>query len=189
LERPAGLELSDDLLRAEVLLVGIGADEVEVELVGEGFGEEVTATGERFQIEELIFDEAVDGFDIALEGVGGGRDADMLAVAESGGEAGGMAAAIVSTDELGAVVGLPDEIAEGDAATLEVLLNAGGEDGTGGRGPALGKGPKQQAAADFAGGVLDGGEIKDLGLGPVAGDIVEVPWCRRRSAERRARWP
>jgi hypothetical protein len=33
------------------------------------------------EIEELIFDEAVDGFDIALEGVSGGRDADVLAVA------------------------------------------------------------------------------------------------------------
>jgi hypothetical protein len=81
LERPAGLELFDDLPRAEVLLVGIGADEVEVELVGEGFGEEVASAGEGFKVEELIFDEAVDGFDIALKGVGHRRDADVLAVA------------------------------------------------------------------------------------------------------------
>jgi hypothetical protein len=75
------LELLDDLPGAEVLLVGVGADEVEVELVGEGFDEEVAASGERFEIEEVIFDEAVDGFDIALEDVSGRRNADTLAVA------------------------------------------------------------------------------------------------------------
>ena len=154
--------------------MGVGAGEVEVELVGEGFGEEIAAAGERFQVEELIFDEAMDGFDIALEGGSGGRNADMLAVAESGGEASGVATAIVTADELGAVVGLPDQIAEGNAATFEVLLNAGGEDGTGGRGTALGKGPEQQAAAYLAGGVFDGREIEGPGLRPVAGDIVEV---------------
>ena len=106
------MELLDDLPGAEVLFVGIGADEVEVELVGEGFGEEIAAAGERFQVEELIFDEAMDGFDIALESGSGGRNADMLAVAESGGEASGVATAIMTADELGAVVGLPDEIAQ-----------------------------------------------------------------------------
>jgi hypothetical protein len=50
-------------------------------LIGEGFGEEVAATRERFQVEELTFDEAVNGFDIALEGASGGRNADMLTVA------------------------------------------------------------------------------------------------------------
>jgi hypothetical protein len=81
LERPAGLEALDDLPGAEVLFVGVGTDEVEVELVGEGFGEEVSAPRKRFQIEELVFDEAVNGFDIALEGMSGGRDANVLTVA------------------------------------------------------------------------------------------------------------
>lgn len=85
-----------------------------------------------------------------------------------------MAAAIVAADELGTVVGLPDEIAKGDATTIEVLLNAGGKDGAGGRRTALSKGPEQQAAAHLAGGVFDGGEIEGLGLRPVAGDIVEI---------------
>jgi hypothetical protein len=80
----------------------------------------------------------------------------------------------MTADELGTVVGLPDEIAERDAATREMLLNAGGEDGAGGNGTTLGKGPEQQAAAHLASGVLDGGQIEGLGLGPVAGDIVEV---------------
>jgi hypothetical protein len=81
LERPAGLEMLDDLPGAEVLFVGVGANEIEVELVGESFGEEIAASGEGLEIEELIFDEAMDGFDVALEGVSGGRNADMLAVA------------------------------------------------------------------------------------------------------------
>ena len=81
MERPTRLELLDDLPGAEVLFVGIGTNEVEVELVGKGFGEEVAATVERFQVEELIFDEAVNGFDIALEGVSSGRNANVLAVA------------------------------------------------------------------------------------------------------------
>ncbi len=59
----------------------VGTDQVEVELVGKGFGEEVAPTVERFQVKELIFDEAVNGFHIALEGVSGGRDANVLAVA------------------------------------------------------------------------------------------------------------
>jgi hypothetical protein len=74
LERPTRLEALDDLPGAEVLFVGVGADEVEIQLVGEGFGEEVAAAREGFQVEELIFDEAVNGFDIALEGVSGGKE-------------------------------------------------------------------------------------------------------------------
>lgn len=73
MERPAGLEWLDDLPGAEVLFVGIGTDEVEVELVGKGFGEKVSAAGERFEVEELIFDEAVNGFHVALKGVRGMR--------------------------------------------------------------------------------------------------------------------
>jgi hypothetical protein len=82
--------------------------------------------------------------------------------------------AIVAADELGTVVGLPDQIAQRDAATFEVLLNAGGEDGTGGGRAVLGKSPEQQTAAHLARRVFDDGQIEGLGLGPVAGDIVEI---------------
>jgi hypothetical protein len=82
--------------------------------------------------------------------------------------------AIVTANELGAMVGLPNQVAERDAAPVQVLLNAGGEDGAGGSRTALGKGPEQQAAAHVAGGVLDGGEIESLGLEPVVGDVVQV---------------
>ena len=168
------LELLDDLPGAEILFVGVGAGEVEVELVSEGFSQEVAAAEERFQVEELIFDEAVDGFDIALEGVSSGWDADVLAVAESGGKAGAVALAIVAAEELGAVVGLPDQIAKGNPAALQMLLDAGGEGGAGGGGAALREGPEEQAATDVAGGVLDGGQIEGLGLGPIVGKVVEV---------------
>jgi hypothetical protein len=52
----ARFEVLDDLPGAEVLFVGVGANEVEVELIGKGLGEEVAAAAERFQVEELIFD-------------------------------------------------------------------------------------------------------------------------------------
>ena len=39
------MEALDDLPGAEVLFVGVGADEVEVKLVGESFGEEIAAPG------------------------------------------------------------------------------------------------------------------------------------------------
>ncbi len=129
--------------------MGVGSCEVEVELVGVGFGEEIAAAGEVFQVEELVFFEAMDGFDVALVGVGGGRDADVLAVAESGGEI---------AFEFAAVVGLPDQIAKRDAVAIQVLLDARGEHGAGRSAAFFGEGPEQQAAANFAGGVLDDGK-------------------------------
>jgi hypothetical protein len=102
--------------------VGVGADEIEIELVGVGFGEEVAAAGEVLEVKELVFFEAMDGFDVALIGVSGRRDADVLAAAESLGEV---------TFEFAAIVGLPDQIAQGNAVAIEMLLDAGGEDRAG----------------------------------------------------------
>ena len=135
--------------------MGVGAGEIEIELVGVDLGEEISTARERFQVEELVFFEAVDGFDVALVGVGGRRDADVLAVAESFGKV---------ALELPAVVGLPDQIAEGDAAAIQMLLDAGSEDGAGRSGSLLGESPEQQAAADVAGGVLNDGQAEPLRL-------------------------
>jgi hypothetical protein len=52
-----------------IFFVRVRTSQVEVELIGLRLGEELTAAGEGFQIEELIFDQAVNGFDIALIGV------------------------------------------------------------------------------------------------------------------------
>ena len=55
------------------------------------------------------------GLDVALAGVSRGRDTQVLAVAESVGKL---------AFELAAVVGLPDQIAERDAAAVQMLLDA-----------------------------------------------------------------
>ena len=114
--------------------MGVGPDEVEAQLVGVYFRQELAATGEVFQIEELVFFEAMHSFDIALVSVRGRRDAHVLAVAESFGEV---------TLELGAVVGLPDQIAQGDAVTIQMPLDARGEDRTGRSAARLREGPEQ----------------------------------------------
>ena len=88
------------------------------------------------------------GFDIALVGVRSGRDAHMLAVAEGFGEI---------AFEFAAVVGLPDQIAQRDAVAIQMLLDARSEDGAGRSAACLGEGPEQQAAANFASGVLHDG--------------------------------
>ena len=71
-----GLGLKD-LERALPLLSAIGADEIEAPPVGGDFAPEVRRAGEGFAGEELVFDEAVDGFDIALPGEAVGRNVVM----------------------------------------------------------------------------------------------------------------
>ena len=72
----------------------------------------------------------------------GGQNAHLLAIGQSFGEV---------AFEFDAVIGLPDQIAQADSVTLEVLLDARGEHGTGGGTAFLSEGPKQQATADFPG--------------------------------------
>jgi hypothetical protein len=160
-----GSEELDDLPRTEVLLMGVPAGEIEVELVGMDLGEEIAAAGEGFQVEELVFFEAVDGFDVALVGVSCGRDAHMPVVTESGGKI---------PFELTAVVGLPDQIAERDTVAIQVLLNAGSEDSAGSGGSFLREGPEEQGAAHVASSVLNAGQVELLGLRPVARNVVEI---------------
>jgi len=74
------------------------------------FGEKITAAGEVFQIEKFVFFQPVHGFHVALVGVRGGRDAHMLAIAKHFGKV---------ALELAAVVGLPDQIAQGNPATIQ----------------------------------------------------------------------
>ena len=63
--------------RALPFLAAVGADEVEVMPVGGGLAPEVGRAGEGFAIEELILDEAMDGFNLTLPGVTLGRDVTM----------------------------------------------------------------------------------------------------------------
>ena len=77
-------------------------------------------------------------------------------------------------DELAAVVGLPNQIAQRDAVAIQVALDTGGEQSAGRRAAALGEGPEQQPAADLAGGVLHQRQPPAPGLGPEVGNIVEI---------------
>jgi hypothetical protein len=116
----AGSETLDDLPGTLIFFVGVEVYEVEAELIGMDLGKEIATALEIFQIEELVFFESVHGFDIALVGLCGGRNAHVLAVA-----VGRRKIAF----ELAAVVGLPDQIAQRDAVTIQVLLDARSEDG------------------------------------------------------------
>src|SRR5947209_4163457 len=147
-EGRARSEPLDDLPGAEIVFVRVGAHEVEVELVGVRFGEEVAPAGERFQVKELIFFEAMYGFDIALVSMRSRWDAHVLAVEQRRGEV---------AFELPAVVGLPNQIAQRDAIASQVLLDARSEHGADSGTALLGEGPEEQPAANFAGGVLDQG--------------------------------
>ena len=148
-------QVLDDLPRGQVLFVRVGTGEVEVELIGGRLGEKVGAAGERFQIKELVLDEAMNGFHVALVGVSGGRDADMLAFAEGRWESGGLTEIIMTADKLTTIVGLPDQVAKRDTTTAEMLLDAFSENGASGGAAPLGKGQEEQAAANLACGVLD----------------------------------
>src|SRR3990172_1698190 len=70
-ERRARSEPFDDLPGRLIFFVRVGPGEVEVELIGVHFGQEIAAAGECFQIEELVFFQAMNGFDVALIGVSG----------------------------------------------------------------------------------------------------------------------
>src|SRR5258708_29956123 len=98
------------------------------------------------------------GFHVALIGVGGRWDAHMLAITEGFGKV---------PFELATVVGLPDQIAQRDAVAIQMLLDAGGENGAGRSAALLGEGPEQYTAADIASGVLNGWQVDSLGLQPV----------------------
>src|SRR5690242_21373394 len=100
------------------------------------------------------------GFHVALVGVGGGWDAHVLAVAESFGEI---------TFEFATIVGLPDQIAQRNTIAFQVLLNARGEDRTGGSRAILREGPEQKTARNFPGGEWNDGKWQRLGLWPLGG--------------------
>lgn len=123
--------------------MGVRPREVEVELVGGDLGQELAAAAELLQIEELVFDQTVHGFHVTLPGVRARRDAHVLTVPQRGREAGAAAVAVVGTDELTAVVGLPDQIAQLDTVAVQVALDAGGEHRTGRGAASLGEGPEQ----------------------------------------------
>jgi len=65
-EIKAKIKLMDDLPRGAGSFVGISTDPIEVDLAERSIRREVSAAAEGFQVEELIFDEEMDGFDTGL---------------------------------------------------------------------------------------------------------------------------
>jgi hypothetical protein len=127
--------------------VRVRARHIEVQLIGVHLGEEIAAASEVFQIEKFIFFEAMHDLHIALVGMRGRWDAHVLTVAEGGGK---------WAFEFAAVVGLPDQIPQRDSVAIQMLLNTSRENSAGRRAAFFGEGPEQQAAVNFAGGVLNG---------------------------------
>jgi hypothetical protein len=89
---------------------------------------------------ELVFFQAMHGFHVALAGVGGRRDAYVLAVAEGSGKIG---------LELAAVVGLPDQVAQRAALAIQMPLDTDGKDRAGRSAALLGEGLERQTAANL----------------------------------------
>jgi hypothetical protein len=133
LKRRARSEPLDDLPGSQNFFARVGPSEIEIKPLGVDLGEELAPTGEGFKIEALIFLQPMHGFDAAVVGVGGDRDADGLAVTEGFGEV---------TLEIAAVVGLPHQIAREDPAAIQVTLYPRGEDGAGRDTALLSEGPK-----------------------------------------------
>ena len=138
IKREAGVKLVNDLPGREIFFMGIGSGQIEIELIERRLGHEFGAMAESFQIKEFIFDEAMDGFDIALISVSAGRDALVLGteVSDGGGEAGARTIFLKLADKFPSVVSLPGEVSQVDAATLQVGLDALSKQDAGGRGSA-----------------------------------------------------
>ncbi|MDD4857080.1 MAG: hypothetical protein PHD74_03130 [Candidatus Krumholzibacteria bacterium] len=106
--REARFFFSDYLPGRFIFLVGVWSREVEEELVRVRLGEEVRSVGDGFDLIELAFHEAVDGFDVGLPGIGGGGDGgvDLAGDALDGFGIGAGSLCEDVTDVLCAVIGL-----------------------------------------------------------------------------------
>src|SRR4029077_11618962 len=85
-----------------------------------------------------------------------------------------MTVRIVAADEFAAVVGLPSQIAQVHAPTIQVLLNASIEDSAGRRRAFLRKGPEQQTAANFPCRVFHQWQTQTLSLRPELRNIAQI---------------
>lgn len=74
--------------------------------VSSDLGPEVSGVVERLAIEKLIFDQAVDRFDIALPSVAFGRDIAMLRTQSTNGRR--QATVLFIFQELAAIISLPN---------------------------------------------------------------------------------
>jgi len=162
----------EDLERAAPFLAAIGANEIEVVPVGGDLGPEVLGAGEGLAVEELVFHEAMDGFDIALPGVALGRDVTVMGA--QGADGGRQALFVLVFQELTAVIGLPGEGGERDAVAGEVDGELFGQEGGVGLGEFVGVAGEGGTGDDFAGGVLEAGQFEVGHLRPIVRDVLQI---------------
>ena len=103
----------EDLQGAFPFFASVGADQIKVAPVGSDFGEEVRGAEELFAIEELVLDQAMNRFNVALPGVTLGRNEAVIRA--QGADRRGQAALLFVFLELAAIISLPDQTAEIDA--------------------------------------------------------------------------
>src|SRR5688572_21176480 len=171
----------EDMERALPFLAAVGAYEVEVMPVGGDLAPEVGRSTEGFPIEELVLDEAVNRFDIALPGVALGRDVTMLGA--EGADGGGESLLVLVFEELRAVVGLPGEGAQVDAVTGQVDGELFRQESGVALGEFIGVAGKGGAGNDFTGGVLEAGQLEAGHLEPVMRDVLQILGISRELAE------
>lgn len=146
------------------------------ELVGGGFGKEISFGGKDLSIEEFGFDGVMDTFNI---GVGIGAGGRVKAVLSTEGLLDGKVKALGSVVngiaiEFAAQVGGDDDLVGIDAVALEVLEEAMDAEGRIGFGEFVTVGQELRAAGELANGVLEAGQAVVLHLGPIEGNIGEV---------------
>src|SRR5713101_3653078 len=109
----------NDLPWCLVFLVTILSGDVEPKIVSCGFGQKVSPRTEVFDFIELIFDQAVHGFDVGLPAVGARRDGVMTEAAHLSDRLSKSAIGfgLPVTDELAAIIGLEARVLELHAAT------------------------------------------------------------------------
>jgi len=161
-----GSPLAQQFQRAAIAFIAIFTSDVEVAPVVPGLVEEVISGLEFFSVEELVFAEAMDGFDIAVVGMSGrGNEGMGHGSLLDGGfkpvrgtplrEGGG--ALIATPLVLGAVVRLEADLSEAHAASGQVIHHPLGEETGQGSGAFLGVIGEGEAGTDFPGSVLDNG--------------------------------
>ena len=140
--------------------------------VGGDLAPEVGRAGEGFAVEELVFDEAMDGFDVTLPGVTLGWD--VAVIRTEGADGGGEALLGLVFEELTTVIGLPGEAGEIHAVAGEVDGELFGQEGGVRLGEFVGIAGETSAGDGFAGGVLEAGEFEAGHLRPIVRNVLQI---------------
>lgn len=150
----------------------VRADQVEVVPVGGDLGPEVSQATEGFSVEELIFDEAVDGFDVALPGKALGWDVTVVRTQSA--YRGGQALLLFVFQKLRAIIGLPDQAAQIDSVAGQVNGELFGQEGGVGFGQFVGVTGEAGAGDRLAGGILKTRQFEPRHGQPIVGNILQV---------------